>query len=169
LSQSYQTSTENKATTTTSHEIAMAMKKFLLTGITALLLATGTAHALEWHVGQQKPWVMWGDFPRGAMCISFDEVSGWGAPRDDNECRSDMGQNAVSFVDNGYEVQNGEKCRFISVKVRFDMSIPATTKTVGVYVYRVTSDCRHPDGSKFRETWDMYTEKTIFKMDKVSK
>ena len=103
----------------------------------------GPAAAAEWRTRQPKPWEVWEDFPRGPMCISKGDVY---------------------FESAGEQCKPREGCEYISVKTRFNKDIIRDTKTMGVYVYRVTARCEDQIG-----TWDVYEGKgTGIKVDKVS-
>ena len=106
------------------------MKKLCLTGIAALLMATSTAHARP-QLSKLQSWKR----IQGTWCVG-DQPS-------DNEAyagtaRDKCGENEETLIirENGYrwEHEDGLSCRYSSGKARFDNTIPASTKIVGVWV-----------------------------------
>ena len=75
-----------------------------------------------------------------------------------------MSKDGVYFENNGEQCKQ-EECKYISIKTRFDKDRIRDTKTMGVYVYRVTARCKNRIG-----TWDVYEGRgTGLKVDEVSK
>ena len=66
-------------------------------------------------------------------------------------------------MDIGGEREDGLRCQYSSGKVRFDNTIPASTKTVGVWVFHIIAGCiRRPAESaivKYTQSFDMYVSK----------
>jgi hypothetical protein len=81
--------------------------------------------------------------------------------------RDQCGEDEATLVigENGYtwEREEGLSCRYSSGKARFDSTIAASTKTVGVWVFHIVADCiRKPsEGAvrKYTHTFDMYVSK----------
>jgi hypothetical protein len=77
------------------------------------------------------------------------------------------GENEATLIigENGYtwEREEGLSCRYSSGKARFDNTIPASTKTVGVWVFHIVAGCiRKPsEGAvrKYTQSFDMYVSK----------
>src|SRR5262249_12879110 len=55
------------------------------------------------------------------------------------------GENEATLIigENGYTWEREERltCRYLSGKARFDSTIPASTKTVGVWVFHIIAGC----------------------------
>ena len=81
--------------------------------------------------------------------------------------KDQCGENAATLIigENGYrwEREEGLSCRYSSGKARFDNTIPASTKTVGVWVFHIVAGCiRKPAESavrKYTQSFDMYVSK----------
>ena len=131
------------------------MKKLLLTGIAALVMATSAAHARP-ELSKTQSWKL----ILGTWCPS-DKGAYVGIARD--QC----GENEETLIigDNGYrwEREEGLSCRYSSGKARFDNTIPASTKTLGVWVFHIIADCiRRPAEGTIRKSthsFDMYVSK----------
>jgi len=67
--------------------------------------------------------------------------------------------------ENGYTWEREERlsCRYSSGKARFDNTIPASTKTVGVWVFHIVAGCigKPSEGAvrKYTQSFDMYVSK----------
>ena len=81
--------------------------------------------------------------------------------------RDQCGENEETLIigENGYrwEREEGLSCRYSSGKARFDNTIPASTKTVGVWVFHIVAGCirRRAEGAigKYMQSFDMYVSK----------
>jgi hypothetical protein len=81
--------------------------------------------------------------------------------------RDQCGENEATLIigENGYrwEREEGLSCRYSSGKARFDNTIPASTKTGGVWVFHIVAGCiRKPAEGAFRkytQSFDMYVSK----------
>jgi hypothetical protein len=80
--------------------------------------------------------------------------------------RDQCGENEATLIvgENGYrEREEGLICRYSSGKARFDNTIPASTKRVGVWVFHIVAGCiRKPaEGAvrKSTQSFDMYVSK----------
>jgi hypothetical protein len=135
------------------------MKKTLLAGIAALFLATGAAHARS-ELSKTQSWKL----ILGTWCVGdhpSDSRAYVGIAKD--QC----GENEETLIigENGYrwEREEGLSCRYSSGKARFDNTIPASTKTVGVWVFHIVAGCirRRAEGAieKYRQSFDMYISK----------
>jgi hypothetical protein len=134
------------------------MKKMLLAGIAALLMATSAAQARP--VSKSQSWKL----IQGTWCVG-DHPS-------DNEAyagiaRDKCGENEETLIirENEYrwEREDGLSCRYLSGKARLDNTIPASTKTVGVWVFHIIAGCirRPAEGAigKYTQSFDMYVSK----------
>ena len=131
----------------------------LLTSVAALLMTTSAAHARP-ELSKPASWKL----TLGTWCVG-DHPS-------DNEAyvgitRDQCGENEATLIigENGYTWERGEglSCRYSSGKARFDNTIPASTKTVGVWVFHIVAGCiRKPaEGAirKYTHSFDMYVSK----------
>jgi hypothetical protein len=82
--------------------------------------------------------------------------------------REKCGENEETLIirENGYSwehEEDGLRCQYSSGKARFDNTIPASTKTVGVWVFHIIADCirRPAEGAirKYTHSFDMYVSK----------
>jgi hypothetical protein len=80
--------------------------------------------------------------------------------------RDKCGENEETLIirENGYrwEREDGLSCRYLSGKARFDNTIPASTKTAGVWVFHIIAGCiRTHEGAirKYTHSFDMYVSK----------
>ena len=79
-----------------------------------------------------------------------------------DKCGDD--EQTLIIGDNGYrwEHEDGLSCRYSSGKARFANTIPASTKTVGVWVFHIIAGCmRRAEGAirKYTHSFDMYVSK----------
>jgi len=131
----------------------------LLTSVAALLMATSAAHGRP-ELSKTESWKL----TLGIWCV--------GNHPSDNEAyvgiaRDECGENEATLIigENGYtwEREEGLSCRYSSGKARFDKTIPASTKTVGVWVFHIVAGCiRKPsEGAvrKYTQSFDMYVSK----------
>ena len=89
--------------------------------------------------------------------------------------RDQCGENEATLIigENGYtwEREEGLSCRYLSGKARFDNTIPASTKTVGVWVFHIIAGCiRKPVGGaikKYTHRFDMYVSKGTLWIEKL--
>ena len=133
--------------------------QFALTSVAALLMATSAAHARP-ELSKTQSWKL----TLGSWCVAEQ-------PSDDGVyvgiARDECGENeATLFIgENGYtwERDEGLSCRYSSGKARFDPTIAASTKTVGVWVFHIVAACvRKPlEGviRKYTHSFDMYVSK----------
>jgi len=137
----------------------LVVERALLTGIAALLMVTSVAHARP-ELSKTQSWKL----ILGTWCVG-DHPS-------DNEAyvgiaRDQCGENEETLIigENGYrwEREEGLRCRYSSGKARFDNTIPASTKTVGVWVFHIIAGCirRRAEGAigKYTQSFDMYVSK----------
>jgi hypothetical protein len=129
----------------------------LLTSVAALLIATSAAHTRELSKSQSWKRI------QGTWCVGnhpTDNEAYAGIARD--KCGDD--EQTLIIRDNGYrwEHEDGLNCRYLSGKARFDNAIPASTKTVGVWVFHIIAACiRTHEGAirKYTHSFDMYVSK----------
>ena len=134
------------------------VKRGLLTAIAALVMATSTAHARP-ELSKTQSWKL-----LGTWCVG-DHPSDKGAYV--GIARDQCGENEETLIigENGYrwEREEGLSCRYSSGKARFDNTIPASTKTVGVWVFHIVAGCirRRAEGAigKYMQSFDMYVSK----------
>jgi len=139
--------------------LEIALKQLLLTSVAALLIATSAAHARP-KFSKTHSWKL----TLGAWCVGDDPS--------DNEAyvgiaRDQCSENEAILIigENGYrwEREEGLSCRYSSGKARFDNTIPASTKRVGVWVFHIVAGCiRKPaEGAvrKSTQSFDMYVSK----------
>jgi len=89
--------------------------------------------------------------------------------------RDQCGENEATLIigENGYTWEREERlsCRYLSGKARFDNTIPASTKTVGVWVFHIIAGCiRKPVGGaikKYTHRFDMYVSKGTLWIEKL--
>ena len=135
------------------------MKDLLLAGIAALLMATSAAHARP-ELSKTQSWKL----ILGTWCVG-DQPS-------DNEAyfgirRDKCGENEETLIigENGYswEYEDRLRCQYSSGRARFDNTIAASTKTVGVWVFHIIAGCirRPAEGAikKYSQSFDMYVSK----------
>jgi hypothetical protein len=87
----------------------------------------------------------------------------------DNEAYSGIrkdkcGENEETLIigENGYSWEHEDelRCGYSSGKARFDNTIAASTKTVGVWVFHINAGCvRRLEGAIYTQTFDMYVSK----------
>jgi len=131
----------------------------LQTSVAALLMATSAAQARP-ELSKTESWKL----TLGTWCV--------GDHPNDNEAyvgiaRDQCGEDEATLVigENGYtwEREEGLSCRYSSGKARFDNTIAASTKTVGVWVFHIVAGCiRKPsEGAvrKYTHSFDMYVSK----------
>jgi hypothetical protein len=134
----------------------------LLTSVAALLMATSAAHARP-ELSKAESWKL----TLGTWCV--------GEHPSDNEAyvgitRDECGENeaTLSIGENGYtwEREEGLSRRYSSGKARFDNTIAASTRTVGVWVFHIVAACirKHSEGAvrKYTHSFDMYVSKGTF-------
>jgi hypothetical protein len=88
--------------------------------------------------------------------------------------RDQCGENEATLIvgENGYRWEREEalSCRYSSGKARFNNTIPASTKTVGVWVCHIIAGCiRKPaEGAvrKYTQSFDMYVSKGSLHIDR---
>jgi hypothetical protein len=130
----------------------------LLTSVAALLMASA-AHARP-ELSKTESWKL----TLGTWCV--------GDHPNDNEAyvgiaRDQCGENEATLVigENGYTWEREEalSCRYSSGKARFDNTIAASTKTVGVWVFHIVAGCirKASEGAvkKYTHSFDMYVSK----------
>ena len=135
------------------------VKRGLLTGIAALVMATSAAHARP-ELSKTQSWKL----ILGTWCVG-DHPSDNGAYV--GIARDQCGENEETLIigENGYrwEREEGLSCRYSSGKARFDNTIPASIKTVGVWVFHIVAGCirRRAEGAigKYTQSFDMYVSK----------
>ena len=127
--------------------------------VAALLIGISTAHASP-PLSKTESWKL----TLGSWCVADH-------PTDDGAyvgiARDECGENEATLVigENGYtwERDKGLSCRYSSGKARFDNTIAASTKTVGVWVFHIVAACvRKPlEGvvRKYTHSFDMYVSK----------
>jgi hypothetical protein len=79
----------------------------------------------------------------------------------------ECGEDEVTLIvgENGYTWERGEglSCRYSSGRARFDNTIPASTKAVGVWVFHIVASCtkKSAEGAvrKYTQSFDMYVSK----------
>jgi hypothetical protein len=131
----------------------------LQTSVAALLMATSVAHARP-ELSKTQSWKL----ILGTWCVGNhpnDTKAYVGFRRD--EC----GENEATLIigENGYswEHDDGLRCQYSSGNARFDNTIPASTKTVGVWIFHIVAGCirRSVDGAirKYTQSFDMYVSK----------
>ena len=130
----------------------------LLPSVAALLMAMSAAHARP-ELSKPASWKL----TLGTWCVG-DHPS-------DNEAyvgitRDQCGENEATLIigENGYswEHDDGLRCQYSSGNARFDNTIPASTKTVGVWVFHIIAACiRTHEGAirKYTHSFDMYVSK----------
>jgi hypothetical protein len=131
----------------------------LLTSVAALLAATSAAHARS-ELSKSESWKL----TLGTWCVADH-------PSDDGAyigiARNECGENEAKLIigENGYtwERDDALSCRYSSGKARFDNTIAATTKAVGVWVFHIIAACiRKPSQGilrKYTHRFDMYVSK----------
>jgi hypothetical protein len=128
--------------------------------VAALLIAISAAHASP-ALSKTESWKL----TLGTWCVA-DHPSDHGAyvgiARDEcgkNEARLTIGENGYTWERD----EEGLSCRYSSGKARFNNTIAASTKTVGVWVFHIVAACiRHPsEGAvrRYTHTFDMYVSK----------
>jgi len=134
------------------------VKRGLLTAIAALVMATSAAHARP-ELSKTQSWKL----ILGTWCVGdhpSDNEAYFGIRRDkcgENEETLIIGENGYSW-----EHEDGLRCQYSSGKARFDNTIPASTKTVGVWVFHIIAGCmRRAEGAirKYTHSFDMYVSK----------
>jgi hypothetical protein len=134
----------------------------LLTSVAALLMTMSAAQARP-ELSKTESWKL----TLGTWCVGehpSDNGAYVGIARD--QC----GENEVTLIigENGYTWEREEKlsCRYSSGKARFDNTIPASTKTVGVWVFHIVAGCigKPSEGAveKYTQSFDMYVSKGTF-------
>jgi hypothetical protein len=141
------------------HFILVALRQLLLTSVAAFLIATSAAQARP-ELSKTKSWKL----TLGTWCVGdhpTDKEAYVGIARD--KCGED--EQTLIIQDNGYrwEHEDALSCRYLSGKARFDSTIPASTKTVGVWVFHIVAGCiRNPaEGAvrKYTQSFEMYVSK----------
>jgi hypothetical protein len=143
------------------------MKNLLLAGIAALLMATSAAHARP-ELSKIQSWKL----ILGTWCVG-DQPS-------DNEAyfgirRDQCGENEETLIigENGYSWEHEDRlrCQYSSGRARFDNTIAASTKTVGVWVFHIIANCirRPAEGAikKYTHSFDMYVSKGTLWIEKL--
>ena len=135
------------------------MQDLLKAGIVALLMATSAAHARS-GLSKTESWKL----ILGTWCVAdhpSDDGAYFGIARDqcaENEATLIIGENGYTWERNG-----GLSCRYSSGRARFDNTIAASTKTVGVWVFHIVAACiRKPSEGvirKYTHNFDMYVSK----------
>jgi len=136
-----------------------AMIRALLAGIAGLLMATSAAYARP-ELSKSQSWKL----IQGTWCLAdppSDNEAYVGIARD----KCDENEQTLIIRENGYrwEREDGLRCQYSSGRARFDNAIPASTKTVGVWVFHIIAGCiRRPAESaivKYTQSFDMYVSK----------
>jgi hypothetical protein len=143
------------------------VKKTVLAGVAVLLMATSAAHARP-ELSKTQSWKL----ILGTWCVG-DHPS-------DNEAysgirRDKCGENEETLIieENGYSWEHQDKlrCRYSSGKARFDNTIAASTKTVGVWVFHIIAGCirRPAEGvtKNYTQSFDMYVSKGALWIEKL--
>jgi hypothetical protein len=143
------------------------MKRLFLTGIATLLIATSVAHAHP-ELSKTQSWKL----ILGTWCVG-DHPS-------DNEAysgirRDKCGENEETLIigENGYSWEHEDelRCRYSSGKARFDNTIAASTKTIGVWVFHIIAGCirRAAEGviKNYTQSFDMYVSKGALWIEKL--
>ena len=127
--------------------------------VPALLIAISAAHASP-ALSKIESWKL----TLGTWCVADH-------PSDDGAyvgiARDECGENEATLIigENGYTWERDEElsCRYSSGKAHFDKTIPASTKTVGVWVFHLVAACmRKPSEGvvrKYTHSFDMYVSK----------
>src|SRR5262245_43082029 len=135
------------------------MKGLLLSGIAALLMATSAAQSRP-ELSKTQSWKL----ILGTWCVGdqpSDNEAYVGTRRD--KCGED--EQTLIIRENGYSWEHEDRlrCQYSSGRARFDNTIAASTKTVGVWVFHIISSCiRRPAESaikKYTQSFDMYVSK----------
>ena len=138
------------------------MKDLLVAGVAALLMATSAVHARP-ELSKTQSWKL----ILGTWCVG-DQPS-------DNEAyvgirRDKCGENEETLIigESGYSWEHKDRlrCQYLSGRARFDNTIAASTKTVGVWVFHIIANCiRTPaEGAikKYTQSFDMYVSQGTF-------
>jgi hypothetical protein len=131
----------------------------LLTSVAALLMTMSAAQARP-ELSKTESWKL----TLGTWCVGehpSDNGAYVGIARD--QC----GENEATLIigENGYTWEREERlsCRYSSGKARFDNTIPASTKTVGVWVFHIVAGCIGKPSEdaveKYTQSFDMYVSK----------
>jgi hypothetical protein len=135
-------------------------KKLLLAGVAVLLMATSAAHARP-ELSKTQSWKL----ILGTWCVG-DQPSDNGAYVGIR--RDKCGENEQTLVtrENGYRwerEEDGLSCRYLSGRAWLDSTVAASTKTVGVWVFRISAGCirRPAEGAirKYTQSFEMYVSK----------
>jgi hypothetical protein len=136
-----------------------ALKQLLLASVAAWLMAMSAAHARP-ESSKTKSWKL----TLGTWCVGdqpSDNAAYVGIAKD--QC----GENEATLIigENGYrwEREEGLSCRYSSGKARFDNTIAASTKTVGVWVFHIVACCMRKTAEdavrNYTQSFDMYVSK----------
>jgi len=131
------------------------MKKILLAGVAVLLLGTGAVYAET----KEQAWKSL----QGTYCIEDD--SGLVDPPK-NSCDD---ADTVAIGDKAYSWQDGEYlrlCTYKSVKGYLDKTIPASTKTLGVWAFDVVGDCTHQLLQRSQERFKIYMSQGVIHIER---
>ena len=127
------------------------MRKTLLAGAAALLMATSATHARP-ELSKEQSWKL----IQGTWCVDQGGETLYGISRE--ECNGD--ERKMIINDKGFEYGVGEHfCKYVSGKARFDNTIPASTTTVGVYIFHITVLCTKSGDESWKSEFDMYVSK----------
>ena len=129
-----------------------------LTGIATLLIATSATYARP-ELSKEQSWKL----ILGTWCVDNQPrneayVGIGGTKCGEDEQKLVIGENGYSW-----EEEDGLSCRYLSGKARIDNTIPASTSTVGVWVFHIIAGCirRPAEGpiGKYTQSFDMYVSK----------
>jgi hypothetical protein len=147
----------------------LLMRRLLLASAAALLMATSATHARP-DLSKQQSWKL----IQGTWCMSPADKPGYLG--DSKPAVGTLGENCseddttLIIRDKGYEWVGvgGMTCRYTSGKARIVNTIPASTKTMGVYVFRIVSECSNKLGNSYQVIFDMYVTKGTLFIEKPS-
>jgi hypothetical protein len=143
----------------------LKMKRALLAGIAALLLASGAAHARP-ELSKEQSWKL----VLGTWCVNNQPYNKAYVGIGGTKCGED--EQKLFLEENGYrwEEEDVLSCRYLSGKARIDNTIPASTTTLGVWVFRIVADCMRPaEGKtrKYKQSFDMYVSKGALRIESL--
>jgi hypothetical protein len=128
------------------------MRKALLTGVAALSMPYAMAAHARPELSKEQSWKL----IQGTWCVDQSDETLYGISR--NECTGD--ELKLIIKDKGFEYgAGGYFCKYVSGKARFDKTIPASTKTVGVYIFHITVLCTESGDESWKSEFDMYVSK----------
>jgi hypothetical protein len=132
------------------------MKKLLLAGFAALLMATSAVHARA-ELSKDQSWKLilgtWcvDNQPRNEAYVGIVRTN-----CDEDEQKLVIGQNGYRW-----EQEVGLSCRYLSGKARSD-------ETLGVWVFYIVADCMRPAQGKiqkYTQSFNMYVSKGMLSIE----